>query len=210
MIIDDIFLFKCPVRSSTGFLSPASIKPPKVQEQEEIDDETIARDAKFAFQTTDLEFTKKSLNSVSSRTADETTDRTFILREAKHWALVVHFPKTEKTLEKTYKFDAGQDDKGYLVHSRHDNIDQKVFEKAMYFGTAVTSPRELLEKADQASPKDTKYHLRKNNCQTWSSQFLNKVSPDLYKSFGEKLYEVTRSRIPDLVNQQFLDRISKK
>ena len=84
MIIDDIFLFKCPVRSSTGFLSPASIKPPKVQEQEEIDDETIARDAKFAFQTTDLEFTKKSLNSVSSRTADETTDRTFILREAIH------------------------------------------------------------------------------------------------------------------------------
>ena len=181
-----------------------------MKEQKEIDDETIARDAKFAFQTTDLEFTKKPFNSVLSQTADETTDRTFILREAKHWAVVVHFPKTEKTLEKTYKFDAGRDDKGYLVYSRHDNIDKEVFEKAMYFGTAVTSPRELLEKADQVSPKDTKYDLWSNNCQTWSKAFLNKVSPDLYKSFGEKLYEATRSRIPDLVNQQFFDRMSKK
>ena len=181
-----------------------------MQEQEEIDDETIARDAKFAFQTTDLEFTKNLLNSPLSRTADVTTDRTFILRRLKHWAVVVHFPKTEKTLEKTYKFDAGQDDKGYLVHSRHDNIDQKVFDQAMYFGTAVTSPRELFDKAEQVSPKDTKYHLRSNNCQTWSSQFLNKVSPDLYKSFGEKLYEATRSPIPDLVNQNFFDRMSKK
>ena len=96
---------------------------------------------------------------------------------------------------------SGRDDDGYLEYSRHENIDYNEFDQAIKFGTAMTSPRKLLEIAKEISPNG-KYNLRKNNCQTWTEAFLNKVSqhsphhqdgPNLYQSLQAKLFAQTRS-----------------
>ena len=168
-----------------------------MQDAEESDDET--REAQFAFHSQDLNLFKKSTVTSKSTAVNENTNWT--MTELQHWALVVHFSKGEKNVEKIYKFEAGRDDDGYLEYSRHENIDYNEFDQAIKFGTAMTSPRKLLEIAKEISPNG-KYNLRKNNCQTWTEAFLNKVSqhsphhqdgPNLYQSLQAKLFAQTRS-----------------
>nr|CAH0107121.1 unnamed protein product [Daphnia galeata] len=91
------------------------------------------REAKFALRSTDLE------NWNNSNCA----------------AVVIHFPEGEQT----YLFQVAKDEKtGHLkaYHARY--VDYEEFEKAIYFGTAVTCPRELLEKAKQVKSKGTEYN----------------------------------------------------
>ena len=177
----------------------------KVLNAEESDDET--RNAQFAFHSQDLNLFKISTVTSKSTALNENTNWT--MTELQHWALVVHFSKGEKNVEKIYKFEAGRDDDGYLEYSRHENIDYNEFDRAMYFGTAVTSPRKLLEIAEEISPKGKiLYSVWKNNCQTWTKTFLNKVSehnpqgsPDLYQSLQAKLFAQTKSGLFNITEQ---------
>ena len=172
---------------------------------EESDDET--REAQFAFHSQDLNFFKNSIVTSKAAAADENTNWT--MTELQHWALVVHFPKGEKNEEKIYKFEAGKNQKGFLGYNRVKNVDYNEFDRAMYFGTAVTSPRKLLEIAEEISPKGKiLYSVWKNNCQTWTKTFLNKVSehnpqgsPDLYQSLQAKLFAQTKSGLFNITEQ---------
>ena len=125
------------------------------------------REAMFAFRTTDL-----GSNDQSSA----------VIKELKHWSLVVHFPRGKKT----YLFEAGQDkNTGLLQATRTENVDTNVFDNAMYMhcGPLDTCPRELLDKAKKVSSNGTPYNLTTNNCQTWLKEFLQLISPKLFKSF---------------------------
>lgn len=54
-----------------------------------------------------------------------------------HWALVVHFPRGNKT----YLFEAWKDDeKGILIGGRGEAEDDAIFKGAEYFGSIETSP----------------------------------------------------------------------
>jgi hypothetical protein len=144
----------------------------KLQECKEEFDNT-PRETKFAFRSTDL----CSWAASSPCTGGENTNRD--PTPIQHWALVVHFPRGEKT----YLFEAGKDENGLLqaVRAEIPFKDFQVFEKATYFGTIETCPCELLEKAKQVST--TKrfpfYNILNNNCQTWLEDFLLLISPDL-------------------------------
>ena len=120
----------------------------------------------FAFRTTDL-----GSNDQSSA----------VIKELKHWSLVVHFPRGKKT----YLFEAGKDEgTGLLEATRTENVNYFVFSsRADYFETLHTCPRELLEKAKQVKSNGTPYNLTTNNCQTWLKEFLQLISPKLFKSF---------------------------
>jgi hypothetical protein len=142
----------------------------KLQECEEECDEKI-REAKFAFRTTDL----GSWNSSSPSRQGECTDRD--PWTIQHWALVVHFPRGNKT----YLFEAWKDEKtGLLQAGRAEGVDYEVFEKATYFGSIETCPRELLEKAQQVSTGE--YRAISNNCQTWLKEFVGLISPKLLEA----------------------------
>ena len=177
----------------------------KVLNAEESDDET--RNAQFAFHSQDLNLFKISTVTSKATAVNENTNWT--MTELQHWALVVHFPKGEKNEEKIYKFEAGKNQKGFLGYNRVKNVDYNEFDRAMYFGTAVTSPRKLLEIAEEISPKGKiLYSVWKNNCQTWTKTFLNKVSehnpqgsPDLYQSLQAKLFAQTRSGLFNITEQ---------
>nr|CAH0107123.1 unnamed protein product [Daphnia galeata] len=172
---------------------------------EESDDET--REAQFAFHSQDLNFFKNSIVTSKAAAADENTNWT--MTEFQHWALVVHFPKGEKNAEKIYKFEAGKNQEGFVGYSRFKNVDQNEFDQAMYFGTAVTSPRKLLEIAEEISPNGkVLYSLCKNDCQTWTKAFLNKVSENspqgstnLYQSLQAKRFARTRSGLFNSIDE---------
>jgi hypothetical protein len=141
------------------------IQPVNVQDCPEEFDQT-KRYTRFAFRTTDI-----GSNDQSSA----------VIKELKHWSLVVHFPGGKKT----YLFEAGREDgtAGLLQATRTENVNYFVFHKADCFGTLHTSPRELLEKAKQVKSNGTPYNLTNNNCQTWLKEFVQLISPKLFKSF---------------------------
>ena len=173
-----------PSAASLGTEFPSG-KPANVRNCPEECDEMI-REAEFAFRSTDLGSWTSFISSGSSGAADGSTTNTTVFKRLQHWSLVVHFPRGDKT----YLFEADKDEvTGRLEASRTDNVDIKVFEKAMYmyFGDFQTSPRQLLELAKKVSSNGTPYDLTTNNCQTWLEEFLKLISPDLYQSFQEML-----------------------
>jgi hypothetical protein len=129
------------------------------------------REAKFAIRATDL-------SSWASSSAGANTDSD--PKTIQHWALIVHFPRGKKT----YLFEAWDDD-GQLQPGRAQIAfkDIKIFEKADYIGTAVTSPRQLLAIAKQV--KTGKYSaLGSNNCQTWLVEYLKRINSDCGSSLS--------------------------
>ncbi len=140
------------------------------------------REAKFAL------FRSTETNSWENSFADGTFANSDPIR-LQHWAVVIHFPEGEQT----YLFEVAKDEKtGHLEAYRARYVDYEVFKKSKYFGTAVTSPLELLEKAKQIKSNGTPYNLANNNCQTWLEEFLNLVSPNLYQSLKKMIDELER------------------
>jgi hypothetical protein len=162
--------------------------------EEEFDKEP--REAKFAFRSTDLSSWASS--SAAGPTNNTDSDPTTI----QHWAVVVHFPRGKKT----YLFEAWEDNKK-LQPGRAEIVfkEMEIFEKATYFGTAVTSPSDLLIKANQI-PTGIKYDVLRNNCQTWIKDFLDCVSPDLLVLLYENV-PATETCVNYLARQ--LEKLSK-
>ena len=162
------FYFKIESDSSVPSLN-AEVK--KLQDcPKEFDKEQ--REAKFALRSTET-------SSWENAFADGTIANSDPIR-LQHWAVVIHFPEGEQT----YLFQVAKDEKtGHLEAYRARHVDYEVFKKAKEFGTAVTCPRELLEKAKQVKSNGIEYNLTNNNCQTWLKEFLQLISPKLFKSF---------------------------
>jgi hypothetical protein len=193
LIIDLFFSPHCSKIESERVGVP-EVPVAKVQDSPQEFDST-PREAKFAFRSTDLS-SWKTLNASVSKflTADENnqTDSSDPI-PVQHWAVVIYFPEGDLT----YVFEANQDENtGYLEAYRARHVDYKVFEKAEYFGTAVTCPRELWEKAKQVKSNGTKYNPIDNNCQTWLKQFVKLISPELFKSLLETIKKL---ELPALV-----------
>jgi hypothetical protein len=143
--------------------------------EEECDKET--REAKFAFRSTDLGSWASSSPTGGSNTNSDPM-------EIQHWALVVHFPRGKKT----YLFEAWLDENnGTLQPGRAEILykDFQVFESATYFGTTMTSPCELLEKAKQVETGE--YNTIINNCQTWMKKFVHLIDQKLLTLLYEKV-----------------------
>ncbi len=148
----------------------------KLEKCEEEFDNT-QREAKFALRTRDLSslYSTPSCAECGSITNSDPTT-------IQHWAVVVHFPSKIKS--KTYVFQAWGEE-GLLQAFRAENVNKEVFEKATYFDTVETTPRELLEKAKQVSTG--RYDALSNNCQTWTREFLYLTSPKLLTSLNDKI-----------------------
>nr|CAH0107110.1 unnamed protein product [Daphnia galeata] len=162
--------------------------------EEEFDKEP--REAKFAFRSTDLSSWASS--SAAGPTNNTDSDPTTI----QHWAVVVHFPRGKKT----YLFEAWEDNKKLQPGRAEIAFKEiEIFEKATYFGTAVTSPSELLIKANQI-PTGIRYDVLRNNCQTWIKDFVDSVSPDLLVLLYENV-PATETCVNYLARQ--LEKLSK-
>jgi hypothetical protein len=132
---------------------------PDVKKLEECEDnDNMKREAKFAFRPPDLSKWNYS----------------------PHWTVVVHFPRGNRT----YLYQAWGEE-GLFQPGRAENVNKEVFEKATYFDTVETTPRELLEKAKQVSTG--RYDALSNNCQTWTREFLYLTSPKLLTSLNDKI-----------------------
>ena len=118
----------------------------KVQDCPEEIDETL-RQAKFAFRKTDLGSWENSARSSSpSSSSSGGTNTNSDPPPIQHWTVVIQLPRGNLT----YLFEANADkETGRLEAFRARHVDYIVFEKAKYFGTAVTSSCELLEIANQ-------------------------------------------------------------
>ena len=167
------FYFKIESDSSVPSLN-AEVK--KLQDcPKEFDKEQ--REAKFALRSTET-------SSWENAFADGTIANSDPIR-LQHWAVVIHFPEGEQT----YLFQVAKDEKtGHLEAYRARHVDYEVFKKAKEFGTAVTCPLELFDKAKQVKSNGTKYNPIDNNCQIWLKAFLTSVSPSLYQSFEGHSY----------------------
>jgi hypothetical protein len=126
---------------------------------------TETRKAKFAIRATDLGSWASSF-----RTGEEPTNSD--PKTIQHWALVVYFQRGEII----YLFEAWKDENGKLEAGRTQIAieDIVIFNEADYIGTAVTSPRQLLEIAKQVTTGE--YSALYNNYQTWLTEYLNRLS----------------------------------
>ena len=167
--------------SSDSSVPSLNVSPQKLQDcPKECDREQ--REAKFAFRSTDLESWQK-LASASPSSVGGTNANSDPIR-IQHWAVVIHFPEGDLT----FVFEAAKgEETGKLEGYRARFVDKEVFEKAIYFDTFKTSPRELLEMAKQVKSNGTPYNLANNNCQTWLVEFVNLVSPNLLKSLTKMI-----------------------
>lgn len=128
--------------------------------------------------TTDL----GSFNSSSGQQNEPTNNHP---KTIQHWAIVVHFPRGNKT----FVFEAWEDENNKLVAGRADeNVDVDVFKNAEYFGTHKTSPKDLLDIARKNKNNGRKYSILLGvECQLWAKSFIRDVSTDLYGRLRGKL-----------------------
>nr|CAH0107118.1 unnamed protein product [Daphnia galeata] len=154
-----------PLNSNRSSAPSLKVKPVSLQECPEIFDTTL-REAQFAIRATDL----GNRNSSSSSTGEEPTNSD--PKTVQHWALVVYFQRGDII----YLFEAWKDENGQLQAGRAQIAyeDIEIFEKADYIGTAETSPCQLLEIAKRVTTG--KYSTLYNNCQTWLTEYLNRLS----------------------------------
>ena len=172
-----IFLFSLFQNQRESIVPSLNVPVVKVQQCDEEFDET-SREAKFAFRKTDLKSWKNSSGGTNTNSDSA---------PIQHWAVVIHFPRGNST----YVFEAYEDEKtGKLEGYRARHVHYEVFEKAKEFGTADTSPRELLEIAKQVQSNGTEYNPIDNNCQTWLKEFLRNISQNLCQSFERLLVEL--------------------
>ncbi len=89
-----------------------------------------------------------------------------------YWTLVILFPDEKKT----YLFHAREENGFLQAFQAKIHGDNEIFQKSTYFGTAETSPNELLEKAKQV--KTGQFNVLANK-KAWLKQFLDQISPEL-------------------------------
>ncbi|EFX80485.1 hypothetical protein DAPPUDRAFT_318691 [Daphnia pulex] len=133
------------------------------------------REAKFALRSTDLGSWNPTTPQGGSNNA---TDSTTI----QHWAVVVHFPEGKG---KTFVFQAWGGN-GLLQAGWAKEVNKEVFEKAKYFSTVETDPRDLLGIAKQVQ-QQARYDVILNSSQTWTREFLHLISPKLLTSLYETI-----------------------
>jgi hypothetical protein len=135
------------------------------------------REAQFAFRSTDLRsWNSSSVGGINNSSSDRDSNP----KSMQHWAVVVHFPRGNKTII----FEAWEEN-GLLQPGRAEGVDYKVFADATYFATNETCPFDLLEKAKQVPTGN--YSVVSNNCQTWLKAFLEIISLDLLQALYDKV-----------------------
>jgi hypothetical protein len=87
--------------------------------------------------------------------------------------LVIQFPGRGS---KTYLFHAREENGFLQAFQAKINGDNEIFQKSMFFGTAETSPNELLTKAKKV--QTGQFNVLANK-KVWLKQFLDQISPEL-------------------------------
>jgi hypothetical protein len=118
------------------------------------------------------------------------------LHSAPYWTLVIQFPGRGS---KTYLFHAREENGFLQAFQAKINGDNEIFQKSMFFGTAETSPNELLTKAKKV--QTGQFNVLANK-KAWLKQFLDQISPELSIDLSR---EYLRAKREEMENQKRKD-----